>query len=437
MKFFTREICVCAHLTQTRDAQRACAEMGIIMKKNIIVGQSGGPTAAINASLAGVYQAARDAGFGVYGMRYGIEGLLQGKYVDLSEHIKNDLDKELLLRTPSSYLGSCRYKLPEAEAGSEIYEQIFALLEKQNIFAFFYIGGNDSMDTIKKLSDYAALCGSKILFVGVPKTIDNDLACTDHTPGFGSAAKYIAATTREVIRDGLVYDIPSVTILEIMGRNAGWLTAAASLAKGADCEGVDMLFLPEIPFDLDSFFGQVKALMQNRKSLVIAVSEGIRLKDGRFVCELTSDSNAVDAFGHKMMQGAGKYLADFLHASLGIKTRAIELNTPQRCAAHFSSRTDITESYNAGTAAVKAALEGKSGIVITLERTSTVPYLCTTSCQDVHKIANVEKKVPVEWIDTENFSVTEEALAYLRPLIQGEMSPIIINGLPGHLYLQA
>ena len=270
-----------------------------------------GPTAAINASLAGVYQAALDAGFGVYGMRYGIEGLLQGKYVDLSEHIKNDLDKELLLRTPSSYLGSCRYKLPEAEAGNEIYEQIFALLEKLNIFAFFYIGGNDSMDTIKKLSDYAALCGSKILFVGVPKTIDNDLACTDHTPGFGSAAKYIAATTREVIRDGLVYDIPSVTILEIMGRNAGWLTAAASLAKGADCEGVDMLFLPEIPFDLDSFSGQVKALMQNRKSLVIAVSEGIRLKDGRFVCELIFGFQRSRRFRSQNDAGCGKISGGF------------------------------------------------------------------------------------------------------------------------------
>ena len=270
-------------------------------QSNCIVAQSGGPTVAINASLAGVISGVKSSEkYDIcYGAVNGILGILNENYLNLSDIFADDANLEKLKTTPAMYLGSCRHKLPDNKDDDSPYVYIFHQFDKLSIKAFFYIGGNDSMDTVLKLSDYAKKINSDVKIIGIPKTIDNDLACTDHTPGFGSAAKYIAATTREVIRDGLVYDIPSVTILEIMGRNAGWLTAAASLAKGADCEGVDMLFLPEIPFDLDSFSGQVKALMQNRKSLVIAVSEGIRLKDGRFVCELTSDSNAVDAFGHR------------------------------------------------------------------------------------------------------------------------------------------
>lgn len=235
------------------------------MHRNVIVGQSGGPTAVINSSLVGVYKTAKDRGAKtVYGMRHGIKGLLDRQYVDLSDHIKSDLDIDLLKRTPSSFLGSCRFKLPEIKENIEMYQEIFSILEELDIEAFFYIGGNDSMDTIKKLSDYAILTGSDIKFMGVPKTIDNDLACTDHTPGYGSAAKFIAATTKEIIRDGLVYDYPNITIMEIMGRNAGWLTAAAALAKGEDCEGVDMICLPEVPFDLDNFLNKVKEL-QKRK----------------------------------------------------------------------------------------------------------------------------------------------------------------------------
>lgn len=406
------------------------------MHRNVIVGQSGGPTAVINSSLAGVYQAAIEGGAAkVYGMLHGIEGLLKGQYVDLSEHIKSSMDIDLLQRTPSSYLGSCRFKLPEPVSGDETFEKLFALFKELDIEAFFYIGGNDSMDTIKKLSDYAVLIHSDIRFVGVPKTIDNDLACTDHTPGYGSAAKYIAAATKEVIRDSLVYDLTSVTIIEIMGRNAGWLTAAAALAKDEDCEGVDMILLPELPLDLDVFTEKVCRLTEKKKSVVIALSEGVRLADGRFVCELASGQGAVDAFGHKMMQGAGKYLADMLSSSLGIKTRAIELNTLQRCASHMASRVDVTEAFQVGGAAVKAAFEGKTGMVATLTRISDFPYLCTTGISDVHEIANVEKKVPTEWITEDGCSVSGELLNYIRPLIQSEVTPFMVNGLPRHLKL--
>ena len=406
------------------------------MHRNVIVGQSGGPTAVINSSLVGVYKTARDRGAGkVYGMLHGIQGLLDRQYVNLSDHIKTDLDIDLLKRTPSSYLGSCRYKLPEVSLGNEIYEQIFSLLKELDIEAFFYIGGNDSMDTIKKLSDYAELIGSDIRFMGVPKTIDNDLACTDHTPGFGSAAKYIASVTKEVISDSLVYDLSAVTIIEIMGRNAGWLTAAAALAKGEDCEGVDLIYLPEVPFDMDGFTEKVRQLVAERKSIVIAVSEGIRLADGQFVCELASHSDAVDAFGHKMMQGAAKYLADKINAELGIKTRAIELNTLQRCASHMTSRVDITEAFQVGGAAVKAAFEGKTGMVATLKRLSEDPYVCITGLSDVHEIANIEKKVPVEWITENGTNVSEKLIHYIRPLIQAELSPVMVDGLPRHLRL--
>ncbi len=281
------------------------------MRGNVIVGQSGGPTSVINSSLVGVYKTAKDRGAGkVYGMLHGVKGLLDRQYVDLSEHIKSDLDIDLLKRTPSSFLGSCRYKLPEIKDNTEVYDQIFEILEELNIEAFFYIGGNDSMDTIKKLSDYAILRSSEIKFMGVPKTIDNDLAMTDHTPGYGSAAKYIAAVTKEIIRDGLVYDYPTITIVEIMGRNAGWLTAASALAEGEDCEGVDMIFLPEVPFDIDHFMKKVKELSEKQSSIVIAVSEGIKMADGRYVFELKDHLEYVDAFGHKQLQGTAKFLAD-------------------------------------------------------------------------------------------------------------------------------
>lgn len=407
------------------------------MHKNVIVGQSGGPTAVINSSLVGVYKTAKDRGAEkVYGMRHGIQGLLNEQYVDLSAHIKNDLDIDLLKRTPSAFLGSCRYKLPEIKDDRAVYEKIFELLERLDIEAFFYIGGNDSMDTIKKLSDFAILTGSDIKFMGVPKTIDNDLACTDHTPGYGSAAKYIAATCKEVIWDSLVYDTPSVTILEIMGRNAGWLTAAAALSKGEDCEGVDMLLLPEIPLDPETFTAKVKDLLAKKRSIVVAVSEGVKLADGRYVFELGSHSDKVDAFGHKRLNGTARYLADMLAAELDIRTRAIELSTLQRSAAHMTSRVDITEAFQVGGAAVKAAFEGETGKVIVLERVSEDPYICTLNSQDVHKIANIEKKVPLEWIINDGTYVSDDLIHYIRPLIQAELSPMMVDGLPRHLRLE-
>lgn len=406
------------------------------MRGNVIVGQSGGPTSVINSSLVGVFKTAKDRGAGkVYGMLHGIKGLLDDQYVDLSEHIKTDLDIDLLKRTPSSFLGSCRYKLPEICDNRDVYDQIFAKLKKLDIEAFFYIGGNDSMDTIKKLSDYAVLINSDIKFMGVPKTIDNDLATTDHTPGYGSAAKYIAAVTKEIIRDGLVYDYPTITIMEIMGRNAGWLTAATALSKGEDCEGVDMIFLPEVPFNIDKFMDRVKALSKEKSSIVIAISEGIKLEDGRYVFELADHVEFTDAFGHKQLSGSAKFLADKIGAELGVKTRAIELSTLQRCAAHMTSRVDITEAFQVGGAAVKAAFEGESGRVIVLDRVSEDPYICTTSSQDVHKIANIEKKVPLEWITNDGTFVSEELMHYIRPLIQAELSPVMVDGLPRHLKL--
>ena len=410
------------------------------MKKvmgNVIVGQSGGPTAVINSSLAGVYKTARDRGARkVYGMLHGIQGLLEEKVVDLAEHIRSDLDIDLLKRTPSSYLGSCRYKLPEVKAGDAVFEKIFGILQKLEIEYFFYIGGNDSMDTIMKLSDYAALTGSGIRFIGVPKTIDNDLPVTDHTPGFGSAAKYIASITKEVIRDGLVYDQQNVTLIEIMGRNAGWLTGAAALAKCEDCEGPDMLFLPEITFDVDEFMKKIAELHKVKKSVVVAVSEGVKVADGRYVCELTDNVEFVDAFGHRQLTGTTRYLAQRISREVGCKTRAIEFNTLQRCASHIVGRVDITEAFQVGGAAVKAAFEGETGKMVILKRVSDDPYMCITDLYDVHKVANVEKKVPREWINEAGDYVTEEFINYVRPLIQAELTPMMVDGLPRHLRLE-
>ena len=405
-------------------------------KRNIIVGQSGGPTSVINSSLAGVYKNAIERGFDkVYGMLHGVQGLLDEQYIDLSTQIHSELDIELLKRTPSAFLGSCRYKLPEIHEDREIYEKLFGILNKLDIDAFIYIGGNDSMDTIKKLSDYAILTGQKQKFLGVPKTIDNDLALTDHTPGFGSAAKYIGASTKEVIRDaeGLTYKKNMITIMEIMGRNAGWLTGATALAKTEDCEGPDLIYLPEVPFDIDRFLTKVKELLKKKSSVVIAVSEGIKLADGRYVCELGANVDFVDAFGHKQLTGTASYLANRVAGEIGCKTRAIELSTLQRAASHCASRVDILEAYQVGGAAVKAADEGDSGKMVVLERHSDDPYQCGTAVKDVHKIANDEKIVPREWVNKEGTYVTDEFVTYVRPLIQGDVAPVMVDGIPRHL----
>ena len=407
------------------------------MKGNVIVGQSGGPTSAINSSLAGVYRTAIDRGAKkVYGMRHGIQGLLEEKYIDLSEHIRNELDEELLKRTPAAYLGSCRYKLPEIHENPEIFEKIFGILDKLEIECFIYIGGNDSMDTIGKLADYGQRVGSDIRFMGVPKTIDNDLMVTDHTPGYGSAAKYIGVVMKEIIRDATVYGTKYVTVVEIMGRNAGWLTAAAALAKSDDCEGVDMICLPEVPFNVERFVEKVRVMQEKKPSIVIAVSEGVKLEDGRYVCELADDVHAVDAFGHKALTGTARYLANVVARNLDTKTRCIELSTLQRCAGHLTSRTDITEAYQVGGAAVKAAFEGITGQMVALKRISNSPYQCTTELHPISEVANLEKKVPLSWMNANHTQMTDEFLAYARPLIQAELTPLYIAGLPHHIYMK-
>ncbi|WP_294431779.1 6-phosphofructokinase [uncultured Treponema sp.] len=406
------------------------------MKGNVIVGQSGGPTAVINSSLAGVFKTAKDRGAKkIYGMLNGIKGLLDEKYIDLTEKLDSTMAIDLLKRTPSSALGSCRFKLPDVEKDPETYKKIFEVLNKLEIKYFFYIGGNDSMDTIQKLCAYGKSVNSDISFMGVPKTIDNDLAITDHTPGFGSAAKFIASTMKEIIRDGHVYDYPTISIVEIMGRNAGWLTASAALAKSDDCEGVDLIYLPEKVFDVDHFLNKIKELSKTGKSIVVAVSEGVKVADGRFVFELAAEHvEFVDAFGHKQMSGTATFLANKVTAELGTKARAIELSTLQRCAAHMASRTDITEAYNVGGAAVKAAFEGESGKVVVIKRVSDDPYMAITETADVEKIANIEKKIPLEWITDDDY-VTQDLIHYIHPLIQAELSPIMVDGLPRHLNL--
>ena len=403
---------------------------------NFLVGQSGGPTAVINASLAGVYEAARRQGGRVLGMEHGVEGLLKGQVTDLGRLLEGRLPLELLRRTPASYLGSCRYKLPDPEEGAEVYEALFEQFARFEVGAVLYIGGNDSMDTIAKLAAYGRAAGSPIRFVGVPKTIDNDLECTDHSPGYGSAAKYIATVVKEIIRDSGVYDLPSVTVAEIMGRHAGWLAAAASLAKGDDCEGPDMILLPEVPFDPGMFLKRVARLQNQKKTIVIAASEGVRDRQGRFLCEAAGGSEQLDAFGHlAALSGAGRYLAGLVSRELGCKSRAIELSTLQRCAGHLVSRTDADEAWRVGGAAVAAALEGRTGCMIALRRLAGQPYLCAAEPVEVTKVANGEKTVPLEWIAPDGMQVNAAFEAYARPLIQGELTPVFVDGVPRHLTL--
>ena len=404
---------------------------------NVLVGQSGGPTAVINSSLAGVFESAKSLGIHhVYGMQYGIEGLLKGKIVELDSYLEDKMQIELLKRTPSSYLGSCRYKLPDPDVDERPYQKLFTLFAEYSIGAVFYIGGNDSMDTIAKLARYGAAKGSEIRFIGVPKTIDNDLMFTDHTPGYGSAAKYIATILKEVICDSSVYDIRSVTVAEIMGRHTGWLAGAASLAAGSDCDGPDIILLPERPFDEDAFLNRVAELEKTRHNLIIAASEGVKNRDGVFLCDLVSTAGQLDAFGHKaILSGTSRYLADLIRVRLGCKTRAIEFSTLQRCASHLASRTDITEAYQVGGAAVEAAANGETGKMCAIKRLSDHPYRIATETVDVSRVANLEKKVPDEWISADGMHMTEAFERYARPLIQAELTPIYINGVPRHIHL--
>ncbi len=408
------------------------------MKGNIVVGQSGGPTAVINSSLAGVFSAAKALGVKkIYGMHHGIQGFLNEDLVDMSEYVKDDKDVELLKRTPSAFLGSCRYKMPKIEGNEAVYDKVFEIMEKYDIECLFYIGGNDSMDTIKMLSDYAALKGKPQRFMGVPKTIDNDLPITDHCPGYGSAAKYIATSLKEIIRDNSSFGIekPTILIVEIMGRHAGWLTAAAALSRGEDCEGPDMIYLPEAVFDMDDFMARVKKLSEEKSSVVIAVSEGIKIADGRFVCELGNASDYVDAFGHKQLSGCGVVLANKIAEAYGLKTRAVEFSTLQRAATHIASLQDINEAFNVGYLACQAANDGKTGMMITIDVKERDPYQVGYSIYDIHAIANVERAVPAEWIINDGTDVSDEYVKYARPLILGELNPLMVNGTPQHLVL--
>lgn len=409
----------------------------LFMAKNIIVGQSGGPTSVINSSLAGVFKTAKELGADkIYGMRNGIEGLLNEKFIDMSDYIKTDMDVEILKRTPSAFLGSCRFKLPTVDKSPETYDKIIEILRKLDIQHFFYIGGNDSMDTIKQLSEYAAAKNiTDITFMGVPKTIDNDLAVTDHTPGYGSAAKYIGTTIKELSRDALVQPIDIVTIVEIMGRNAGWLAAAAALAKGDDCEGADLIYLPETVFDIDKFLAKVEEIHKTKRQVLVAVSEGVKTADGKYVCEAAATNMKVDSFGHKQLSGTASALAGIVGDKFGWKTRPIEFSTIQRCASHIGSLTDVNEAFLVGGQVVKAAFNGETGKVGIYVRVSNKPYMMNTDIYDVNAIANVEKTVPKEWIINDGTYVSQEAVDYMSPLIQGEIVPYMVNGLPRHIKL--
>lgn len=407
--------------------------------KKLIVGQSGGPTSVINGSLAGVYYGAKKSGFDkVYGMVNGIEGLLNENMVDLDDYFEDKNNLELLKRTPSSFLGTCRFKLGSYKDHEDTYEKVFEILDKHSIDSFIYIGGNDSMDTVESLSDYAKLKNKRQNFIGVPKTIDNDLPITDHCPGFGSACKYIATTLREIIQDNNCYGNtkPTVAIVEIMGRHAGWLTSAAALAKDDSCSGVDAIYLPEIPFNMDTFVEETKELLKKKACITIAVSEGIKTEDDQFVCELSDTNLLVDSFGHKELAGCAEILSKVLKEKLGVKTRAITLSTLQRAAAHLASKTDLNEAYNCGKKGAELAFKGESGKMVYMNRVSDNPYKIEYEVfDDIHKIANIEKKIPLEWIDVDNNYVKEQLVNYLKPLIQGEVKQIYKDGLPQHISL--
>jgi len=405
------------------------------MKKNVIVGQSGGPTAVINASLYGVvYEALmqKEQIGTVYGMINGIEGFLADTIMDMNS-VEQSGELELIKTTPGSFLGSCRYKLPE-DLKDDVYPLLFKKFEEYSIGYFFYIGGNDSMDTVSKLSRYAAISGSEICFIGIPKTIDNDLVLTDHTPGFGSAAKYVASTVREIAIDASVYDNKkSVTIVEIMGRHAGWLTAASVLARKFENDNPVLIYLPESAFNTDTFIEDVKKALEHTSNLVVCVSEGINDGSGTFICELASDVG-VDTFGHKMLTGSGKYLENLVKEKLGVKVRSIELNVNQRCSSSMISATDQEEAIQAGISGVHFALDGITGKMIAFHRTEGADYSINYVPEDVNLICNQEKTVPPEWITGNGSDIGQAFIDYALPLIQGIVNVPEENGLPKFAY---
>ena len=422
--------------------------------RTILVGQSGGPTAAINASLAGVIRAAHAQGLRVLGMRNGIQGFLEDKVVDLTEVLELTASKpkaseqaatnpgeknlQLLRKTPSSWLGSCRFKLPELAASSEpaetspIYQQIDAQLKKYQVDAVLYIGGNDSMDTTDKLSRYFAQVESPVRVVGVPKTIDNDLEGTDHTPGFGSATRFVASVTAELTRDGGVYNSKNVTFIEAMGRDAGWLTAAGALAQDICGTAPDFVLLPEIPLDEHALLSAIEQRLREKNNVIAIVSEGVHHADGSFLFD--AKSVAIDTFGHLAAQsGTAAYLSQLTKDQLGVKSRGIELNTLQRCASHAASKVDLDEAEALGAAGVEAVLQGKTGVMVGVHRISDDPYVTEIRTTPVADVANKVKLVPREMISEDGFNVTDAALKYLRPLVSGMEEPISADGVPRFL----
>lgn len=404
-------------------------------KKNLIVGQSGGPTAVINSSLYGVVSEALahpEEIEHVYGMVNGIEGFLNGTTLEFTEALPGE-KLEMLKNTPGAYLGSCRYKLPES-LDDEVYPKLFAKFEEMNIGYFFYIGGNDSMDTVSKLSRYAEKVGSDIIVLGEPKTVDNDLVLTDHTPGFGSAARYVATTVREITIDANVYEKKSVTIIEIMGRHAGWLTAASVLARKYVGDNPLLIYLPEVAFDENEFLAKVEAAFEKNCNVIVCVSEGIHDKEGTFICEYDS-SVGVDNFGHKMLAGCGKYLENLVRSKLGVKARSVELNVSQRCSSTMMSAADQQEAVMAGKFGVQAALKGETGKMISFVRESDAPYKLVCGLEDVNEICNKEKGVPLEWITEGGSDIGPEFIAYAAPLVQGTVDfPMGEDGLPAFAY---
>jgi 6-phosphofructokinase 1 len=401
------------------------------MKKNMLIAQSGGPSAAINASVAGAITRAMasDSIDRVFGAVYGMEGFLNRHIIDIKEQIRSQDEIDQLIHTPAHALGSSRYKIPKGADGEAVFEEILRILKEYNIGYFFFNGGNDSMDTVSRLAAYLTDRGEDIMAVGIPKTIDNDLVDTDHTPGFGSAARYIAMSISELYMDTIVYDKPYVVITEIMGRNAGWLTASSVLARRTGVTAPHLIYLPERVFDPQAFVRSVKSLIENGKEpqVIVAVSEGIRLADGAY---LADSGAAKDSFGHVTLGGVARTLEDLIKKELDVKTRAIEFSTLQRAAAHVASKTDLDEAFQCGVRAVEAALHGTTNVMITMHRASNVPYLVQYDETSLSNVANRERKIPEAWITDDGTDVTQELIDYLTPLIRGEASEWMVGSLP-------
>lgn len=399
--------------------------------QNCIVGQSGGPTTAINSSLCGVIEGAMasDKIKKVYGAINGIEGILNNNIIDFGKEDPKEI--KLLRQTPSAALGSCRYKLKKWQEDTGEYEKVFEFFRKNEIGYFFYIGGNDSMDTVDKLSSYAKEKGYNTRIMGIPKTIDNDLVATDHTPGYGSAAKYIAASVMEIARDAAVYDKEIINVVEVMGRHAGWLAAASALAKTDTVIGApDLIYFPEVPFSMEKVLNEIAEAYKENKRMTIVISEGLKDEDGNYLQDKIATDSVTDAFGHKQMGGLGSYIGEKIQNQICPRVKVIEFNVLQRAAAHFASKTDIDEAYQCGWDAVKYAVQGETGKMIGMKRISNQPYKMETLPVPVGQVANAEKVVPIEWINENKNGLTKEGLDYIRPLIEGEVSLVTEGGLP-------